>query len=291
MGERLEALGVALVYALFALLPLNAASALGGRIGAALGPRFGRSRVARRNLRHAFPTMSEGEIEAAVQGMWENIGRGFAEYPHLSTIAPNRPIESWPLVTVEGAEHARALAQDGAPGVVVSGHIGNWEIMPLVLRALGLPIAVVYRAPNNRLVDRLLHRARRNGAISLIAKGSEGARSILNAMREGVHVGMLIDQKSSDGLAIPVFGRPAMTSAVPAQLALRFGCPILPIFVRRTKGARFHVTLLPPFTLEKSGDKTADLTAGLVRINALLEAQIRLDPAQWLWLHRRWPEG
>lgn len=291
MAEKLEAFGVALVYALFALLPVDAASALGGRIGRALGPRFGRSRVARKNLRLAFPTMSETEIDETVASMWENIGRGFAEYPHLARIAPETPIETWPRITVEGAEHARALAQDAQPGVVVSGHIGNWEIMPLVLRALGLPIAVVYRAPNNRLVDRLLHRARRHGAISLIAKGSEGARSILNAMRDGVHVGMLIDQKSSDGLVIPVFGRPALTSAVPAQLALRFGCPILPIFVRRTQGAHFHVTLLPPFTLEKSGDKTADLTAGLVRINTLLEEQIARAPAQWLWLHRRWPEG
>lgn len=283
MAERLEAFGVALVYAVFALLPANAASALGGWIGRTLGPRFGRSRVARKNLRLAFPTMSDTEIETAIAAMWENIGRGFAEYPHLSALMKD--------VEVIGADHARAVAEDGKPAIVISGHIGNWEIMPPKLREIGLPIAVVYRAPNNKFVDRLLHRARSEGALSLIAKGGEGAREILKILREGGHVGMLIDQKSSDGPPISLFGRGALTTPAPALLALRFDCPILPVFTHRVEGTKFRMTVLPPFTLESTGDKERDIEAGLARINALLEEWISKQPAQWLWLHRRWPES
>jgi KDO2-lipid IV(A) lauroyltransferase len=283
MGERLEAFGVAVIYALFAVLPANAASAFGGWIGRRLGPRFGRSRVARKNLRMAFPSMNEGEVEATIASMWENIGRGFAEYPHLAALMRN--------VEVVGAANAQTMAEDDKPAIVISGHIGNWEIMPPKLREIGLPIAVVYRAPNNPFVDRLLHRARSDGALSLIAKGGDGAREILKSLREGGHVGMLIDQKSSDGPLVPLFGRGALTTPAPALLALRFDCPILPVFTHRIEGTRFRMTVLPPFTLESTGDKERDIEAGLARINALLEEWIAQRPAQWLWLHRRWPES
>lgn len=283
MAERLEAVGVALIYALFALLPARTASAFGGWLGRTLGPRFGRSRVARKNLRLAFPKMSDLEREELIVSMWENIGRGFAEYPHLATLMKN--------VEVVGAEHARAVAADGKPAIVISGHIGNWEIMPPKLREIGLPIAVVYRAPNNRFVDKLLHRARSEGALSLIAKGGEGAREILKVLREGGHVGMLIDQKSSDGPLVPLFGRGALTTPAPALLALRFECPILPVFTHRIEGTRFRMTVLPPFTLQSTGDKERDIEAGLSSINVLLEEWIARQPAQWLWLHRRWPES
>lgn len=283
MGERLEAFGVALIYALFALLPPGMASAIGGKIGRLFGPRFGRSRVARKNLRLAFPQMNEADVEKNVAAMWENIGRGFAEYPHLAALMKN--------VEVIGAAHAHAAAQDGKPAIVISGHIGNWEIMPRKLQEIGLPIASVYRAPNNAFIDKLLHRARSEGSLHLIPKGGEGAREILKVLRDGGHVGMLIDQKSSDGPPVPLFGRAALTTPSPALLALRFDCPILPVFTHRIEGTKFRMTVLPPFRLDSTGDKERDIEAGLTRINALLEEWISKQPAQWLWLHRRWPES
>jgi KDO2-lipid IV(A) lauroyltransferase len=112
----------------------------------------------------------------------------------------------------------------------------------------------------------------------------------LKVLRAGGHVGMLIDQKSSDGPLVPLFGLGARTTPAPALLALRFDCPILPVFTHRIEGTRFRMTVLPPFTLPSSGAKERDIEAGLARINALLEEWIAKHPAQWLWLHRRWPE-
>jgi KDO2-lipid IV(A) lauroyltransferase len=89
---------------------------------------------------------------------------------------------------------------------------------------------------------------------------------------------------------VPFFGRHAMTAPAPAQLALKFGCPIVPARVERLEGAHFRLTVYPPLNLAAGGDRQADIAAAMGQINALIEDWIRARPEQWLWLHRRWPD-
>ncbi|MGQ9370380.1 lipid A biosynthesis lauroyl acyltransferase [Azospirillum sp. ST 5-10] len=273
--------------ALFRALPVDAASALGGWIGRTVGPWLPGTRRARRNLVRAFPEKTPAEVARIIRGMWDNLGRTMAEYPHLDTIVTTGP---GGRTEVRGAEHVDALRDDGRAGLMVSGHLANWEVLPMAARERGLALAVVYRAPNNPMVDRLLVRLRGAAAATLLPKGAEGARALVRLLAKGGHAGLLIDQKMNDGIAVPFFGRDAMTAPAAAQLALRFGIPLHPVRTERLGGARFRVTVLPTLDVPATGDRSADVREVMVRLNAQLEAWIRERPEQWLWLHRRWPD-
>jgi Kdo2-lipid IVA lauroyltransferase/acyltransferase len=283
----LEALGAAAALGMFRALPLDLASATGGWLCRRLGPLAPVSRYAERNLRRAFPDKTDAEIRRLLVAMWEHLGRVLGEYPHLARF---RLYEPGSRVEVVGAEHVDRLRDDGKTGIFFSAHIGNWELASLGATQRGLPLARIYRAPNNALVDQLMRAARRSVEGELLPKGAEGARRAVAIMRAGGHLGMLVDQKLNDGIAVPFFGRPAMTAPALALLALKFDCPVVPAKVERLAGCRFRLTIYPPLTIERSGERERDVLALMARVNAIIEGWIRERPEQWLWLHRRWPD-
>lgn len=271
-----------LVYGFFRLLPLSQASALGGWILEKIGPRMGVTRVAYKNLEIAFPEKSTEEKAAIVKGMWNNLGRVIAEYPHLDKL--------WDRVELVGQENlARARDEDRA-AIFWGGHIGNWECAAMAGRRHGLPVHVVYRKPNNPGVDGLLCRARqKGGAVGHIPKGDDGAREILSVLRRKGAVGILIDQKLSEGMPVPFFGREALTAPVVAAFAQRMDCNICPLRVERLAGGRLRVTFYPPMHIPPpSEDRDADMKALMAAMNGQLESWIREKPADWLWIHKRW---
>jgi len=287
LRDRIEAGAAALVFGLFRLLPLDAASALGGFIGRTIGRFSGISKRARINLRRAMPELGEEETERVIRGMWDNLGRVVAEYPHLGEF---RIFEPGGRVQREGFEHIdRALAA-GKRIIFVSGHYGNWEVATLGATQYGLSVAQIYRAANNPRTDALIRQFRGVVGSELIPKGVIAARKSIEALRQGRHLAMLVDQKMNDGIAVPFFGRDAMTPPAAAQLALRFGCAIIPARVERTQGAHFRVTVFPEIAHEPTGDRNADIHAMTTEINAVLESWIRARPEMWFWLHRRWPD-
>ena len=288
LGRRLryagEAAGMLLAYGIFRALPIDWASGLGGWLGRTLGPRLGFSRRARRNLALAMPELSAAEIEQIVAAMWDNLGRSAGEVPHVPNLDP---FDGSGRVEVVGLEHlATAKAAGGA--VFFSGHFANWELMPAMAHRHGLELELIYRAANNPLAERMLRRLRVG---RLHPKGQKGARLAVAALKEGRPIGLLADQKMNDGIAVPFFGRPAMTAPALAELARKFRAPIFPIRTERLAGARFRITVMPPWNVADSGDRRSDVADGMRRVNAILEDWIRARPAQWLWLHRRWPES
>jgi KDO2-lipid IV(A) lauroyltransferase len=121
-------------------------------------------------------------------------------------------------------------------------------------------------------------------------KGADGAREMLRALGRGDSVGILNDQKFNAGVAQPLFGVTAWTAPSPVVFALRFGVPMLPVVVERVRKARFRVVIHEPIPVEDTGDRTADIEAGVRRYNAFLEAHVRERPAEWFWVHKRWPK-
>lgn len=277
----LEGLGFALALGLLRLLPVDWASGLCGAIARAIGPRLPVSEQARHNLRRALPTLDETRIESVVRGVWDNLGRVVGEYPHLRAIARTR-------IEVVGIEHLDVLRPD-RPAIFFSAHFGNWELLPGVTARHGVALSNVYRAPNNRHVDSVL-RTLRSESAELIPKGPAGARQLLQSMARNARLGMLVDQKMNDGIAIPFFGRDAMTAPALAQLALRYGCPVIPGHIERLGGAHFRLKVEPPLVLPDSGDRHADMRSLMTMVNRQLERWIAERPEQWLWLHRRWPD-
>jgi KDO2-lipid IV(A) lauroyltransferase len=286
LTDRLEAWGAAVFFGVFKLLPLDCASAVGGGLARRIGPFFGVSRHARRNIRRAFPELSETEITDLIGGMWSNLGRVAAEYPHLREICVFEP---GGRVETHGFDHVDRAIAAGRRMIVFSGHIANWEIGMLAGVQYGISVAQIYRAANNPLMDRMIARFRGDSG-EFIPKGAIAARRAIAALRGGKHLGLLADQKMNDGIPVPFFGRPAMTAPALAVLALRFDCDVLPLRVERLDGARFRITVFPPLPLPRSGKPHADAAALMARVNAILEAWIRDRPEQWLWLHQRWPD-
>jgi Kdo2-lipid IVA lauroyltransferase/acyltransferase len=285
-ADRLVAWGAASVFGGFKILPLDRASAVGGALARRIGPFLGVSKHARRNISRAFPEFSETEIAGVVAGMWDNLGRLAAEYPHLRKI---HVFEPGGRVETHGFEHVDRAVAAGRRMIVFSGHIANWEIGMLAGVQHGISVVQIYRAANNPLMDRMIARFRGDRG-EFIPKGAIAARRAIEALRRGTNLGLLADQKMNDGIPVPFFGRPAMTAPALAVLALRFNCDVLPLRVERLDGAHFRVTVFPPLPLTRSAEPHADAALLMGRVNATLEAWIRDRPEQWLWVHRRWPD-
>lgn len=273
--------------ALLRLIPLDLADAAFGRFGRAVGPWLAHSRRAHEALGLAFPDMSPARRAAIVAGMWDNLARVVVEYVHLDTILR----EADQRVEIAGAEHLDALREDGRPGLLFSAHLASWEMVTVAALMRRLPVQVVYRNANNRQLDALIRRLQAVSGAELIRKGPRGARRLMEVMRQGGHVVLLVDQKMNDGIAVPFFGRPAMTAPALAQLAYRFDCPVVPVHVERLAGAHFRVVVDPPLALPRSGDRAADIRAVMTEVNRRVEGWVAARPEHWLWLHRRWPKG
>jgi KDO2-lipid IV(A) lauroyltransferase len=270
----------------FSLLPLDWASDLGGWIGKTIGPRLKVTENARRELAVVFPLLDSTGIEKIVRGMWDNLGRTIGEHPHLAKFNPYLENSRVEVIGVEILDQAR---DDNKPGIAFSGHLANWELVPLASTKRGLPLHLVYRRANNPFFDRLVQKSRINTGGHYFPKGPDGAKDILRALKKGQHLAMLVDQKMNDGIEVPFMGRNAMTAPALAQLALRFNCPVVPVQVERLRGANFRVTIHPPLIHPNSRDRQADILDLMTNVNNYLDNWIRQHPEQWLWIHNRWP--
>ncbi|HEV2264550.1 MAG TPA: lipid A biosynthesis lauroyl acyltransferase [Stellaceae bacterium] len=282
-----EGLFARLAFAFFRLLPLDAASAFGGFLARSIGPVLGISKRARLNLQRALPGLSDADIRRIVRGMWDNLGRVVAEYPHLDKF---KVYEPGGRVTVEGVREALGARGPAMRFIFFSAHFGNWEIATLAATQAGLDVIEIYRAANNPFVDEIINEARSVTGGELVPKGSAAARRAIGALAEGKHICMLVDQKMNDGIAVPFFGRDAMTAPALARLALRYDCVVLPCRVERVSGATFRFVADPPIPLPRTGDGQADVKRLMTAVNAAVEGWIRHRPEQWFWLHRRWPD-
>ncbi len=275
-----------LSYGLFGLLPVDAASAIGGWIGRTIGPRLSSAnRRAMHNLAMALPELSEAERRRIVRGMWDNVGRTFGEFPHLMRLREAGRLE------VVGLEHVNGADIASRPRILMGAHIGNWEVQGAWAAKYVGRLSFIYRAPNNRAADWLIRRVRSAAGMILYRKGAEGTKAAMKALANGDNLGMLLDQKLNRGIAVPFFGRDAMTTPALALFALRFDCAVVPCRVERLDGARFRLTFYPALEHVPSGDRHADIKAIMGRVNEIIEGWVRERPEQWFWMHRRWVDS
>jgi len=279
-----EATVLKIVFGPFGLMPLDMASWMGSKLARLLCPMLPICKVVRRNLLLAFPGKTHAEREQIMMEMWDNIGRYATEFPHMSKdkIATR--------VTLKGLEHVEAIKSGNTGSLWISGHFGNWEIMPRMAAEYGVPLMLVYRHSNNPLAEKIVQKVRARYHNGMIGKGTVGAMKILRALKQHQAVGILVDQKMNEGIPIPFFGEHAMTSDAFAQIALRMKVPVIVAFVRRVKGAHFELTVNKPIYFEGSSDNSEDVTRAVRQVYAHFEQWIRENPSQWFWVHRRWPK-
>jgi KDO2-lipid IV(A) lauroyltransferase len=288
---RIEYALARLALGLFRALGPVGASNVAGWLFRSLGPLLPVSRVAHINLQLTMPELDLAARRRIVRGVWENAGRTLGEFPHLGRL-PEHAVAG-PGWFIENVERIDALAEQGGPAILFSGHFGNWEMMPAACAKHGVVIASFYRAPDNPAIDRMIGalRAEATGAAKLFPKGTIGAKQALVHLARGGFLGILVDQKMNDGVKASLFGRPAMTAPALAAFALRLKCPVIPGYVMRTGPARFHLVAEEPLVLPDSGDREADILTLTQMVNDRLEAWMRARPESWLWLHRRFDKA
>jgi KDO2-lipid IV(A) lauroyltransferase len=287
MVWRLEALAWDVIYwwPMKALGPDRASNFLGW-LFKTIGPLFSQNKTVHRNLQLAFPDMDDEERTRIAQQAWESVGRTAGELPHLSKIHPYEGDR----VDVVGAEHLDAIEASDKGAVFVSGHFANWEVMAASICQRPVDCLVTYRALNNPFIDRRLNKVRHDYGVGVLAPKGAGTRELMRALAAGRAVALMNDQKFNEGLGIPFFGYNAMTAQGPSRLALKYDVPIVFMSTRRTGPARFRVTVHAPFMPEKSGTAEANLIASVKRITEFVENEVRDNPGQWFWQHRRWPK-
>jgi KDO2-lipid IV(A) lauroyltransferase len=217
--------------------------------------------------------------------VWEMIGRNVGELPHLSVIRESASGPGWEIIGRENLPPGQAI--------FFSAHCGNWEMVLPIAYQLGIPVSGFYRRPSSPMMDRIIGSQRMAAlgpGVAMFPKGAQGARQALAHLVAGGSLGLLVDQKMNDGIAVPFFGRPAMTAPAAAQFALRFGLPLVPIRVQRLGPARVRLIVEPALDVPLSGARQADVLALATAMNATVERWVRAEPGSWLWLHKRWPK-
>lgn len=265
--------------AIFRLLPLSLASAIGGKLGEWIGPFLKWHRIAEFNLHYACPEWDELKRQNVLRGMWNNLGRNFAEVPRLGHTSLGDRIKM-DDTTRKLIGEAR---NENHPAIFFSAHIGNWELTPWFGYLGGTPLTLIYRHLNNPYIERIFYAIRRRYCDGLYPKGKTGARALLKVLQKKQEVGLLVDQKQNDGEPIEFFGHPAPTATAIAELAIKFDAVLYPSRCIRTKGCHFiaesqHMEI-------PEGISAQEL---MTRINQKIESWIREHPEQWLWVHQRW---
>ena len=274
--------------AFFGLLPLDAASALAGRIFRVIG-RFSHKRNARAmaNLAAAFPDWPQERVRAATADMWENLGRVFGESFHLDRLARG---DRFSFGTPEVFETLRKDIEAGCGFILCSSHSGNWEIGAMATaRALpNLNLAGIYRHINNPHVDAYVAAIRkRSYPGGLFVKSPSAPRYLMRHTKAGGALAILADLREFRGPSPMFFGRPAPSSPFPAMGALSLDAKLYYGHVTRLGGARFRVDVAE-IPVVKPDDREADIQAATQALQSEIEKRVRDNPSQWLWSHRRW---
>jgi KDO2-lipid IV(A) lauroyltransferase len=263
------------------------ASNVGSAIARAIGPWLSVQRVATKNIKQAMPELSDKEVQKITTEMWENLGRTIGEFPHMRKM-DKAMFDRY--VTVQGAEIFQQVKTTDQHAIFFSGHFANWEMGPKTISMHEVPFSLVYRRANNAFVESLINFTRKSYQGEQIQKGTVGARYLIKALKAKRSIGILVDQKMNDGIAVPFFGRDAMTAPAIANLARRDNCLVVPSQIIRKNKYHFEVILHPPLEIPKGGDDEKEVFSIMLQINKMLEEWIRANPAQWFWVHKRWPK-
>ncbi len=277
-----EFLVVAVLLAIFKILGFKLASNLGKFIGQRVGPFFRSKEKIKSNIKKALPNNEEKNIELIVQKMWGNYGRILSEYMFIKNFRNSRHKK---FLTIDGQEILDELKFSKEPVVFISGHFNNFELMAMQIEKSGIDLAAIYRPLNNIFLNKIMENIRiKYICRKQIKKGKAGIRELLELFKNNYSIALMIDQRLSESIKLNFFGQEASTTTLPAQIAKKFGCKIVPIYIERINGIYFKMTINKPITFENEST-VEEIT---LKLNKWLEKMILANPEQWIWSHDRW---
>ncbi len=294
LRERLENLALQSVAGAVGILPRRAARAVGAGLGAAAWVLLGRlRRVGLQNLELAMPEKTPAEREAILRGVFRSLGWQIGEFCKMSRYTAD---EASKFIRYDGLENYLAAREKGKGVLVLTGHLGAWELSSFYHSLMGYPMSLVIRRLDNPLVDAFVNRIRCLHGNRVIHK-DDFARGLLSSMHRGETVGILMDTNMTppQGIFVPYFGVEACTASGLARVALHSGAAVLPGFlVWEAAEKKYVLHFGKELELIRTGNLGSDILANTALFTATIEAYVRRYPEQWLWVHRRWktrPEG
>lgn len=274
---------------LLRLLPADKAIGFADRTARRLGPLVGRHRVALDNLRQAYPEKSEAEIRAIASDMWGNMARLAAEYVFLDSLFDfDIHASTQGRVEVDGIPLFEKIAGEDRPHILFTGHLGNFELLPIAGAAYGMKVTSLFRPPNNPYIADYIHSTRRSTMGGLIASRAGVSFTLARILDNNGTIGVLVDQKFVNGLPTTFFGRPCETSPLLPKLARQYDCDVYPARCIRLPGNRFRLVIEPKLELPRLETGRIDVHATAQLLNDVVERWVREDPGQWMWFHKRW---
>ena len=277
-----------LLVRLLGAVPRAAARALGASIGFAAYHAARRLRqTGETNLALALPSLSTEERDVILRRLYRNLGWQLAEFCHMPRYTPENTRN---FLRYEGLEYFLEAERRGKGVLIVTGHLGAWELSSFYHSLMGHPMSMVIRRLDNSRVDALVNRIRCLHGNQVLHK-DDFARGLIAAMREGRSVGILMDTNMTppQGVFVPYFGVLACTASGLARVALRTGAAVLPGFLLwHEDEQRYVLTFGKPLEFQRSGDSERDVLANTALCTAAIESYARRYPDQWLWVHRRW---
>jgi KDO2-lipid IV(A) lauroyltransferase len=270
-------------------LPPDKAMNFAASVARRLGPLSGRHRIALDNLRHAYPELDQNRRREIALDMWENMARLGAEYIFLEQLFDFDPNSARPSrVEVVGAERFLRIRDEKKPHILFTGHLGNFELLPVAAASFDLDLAVMFRPPNNPYIADYVFSTRHSAMGRMLASAPGVVFALSRVLEAGGNIGVLVDQKFNGGVPTTFFDRPCETSPLVARLARHFDCDIYPAHCIRLPGNRFRLELHEKLDLPRSGSGAIDVQRTTQLLNDVVEGWVRETPGQWMWFHKRW---
>ena len=245
-----------------------------------IGPFFKSKNIVKKNLDIFSDHSKNINRKKIYSSMWKNYGMTFIEYIFLDKLRQNNS-----HIILKGEEVLKKVIDDQKPAIFVSGHFANFELMSMEITKNNIELATIYRPLNNIFLNPLMEYLRKKYVCNnQIKKGINGVRDAINYLKNNCSIALMIDQRVSEGEKIELFGKPAYTTTLPAQLAIKYNLSIIPVFIERVNNENFKIEFMNEINSQNFKDKV-DLTK---KLNLTLEKMILKNPNQWIWTHDRW---
>ncbi len=244
-----------------------------------LGPLFKSKKTLLKNLDNFSKGISNKTKKNIIDNMWKNYGMTFVEYMFLNYFRRQNS-----HVSIKGEQVLSSIGQN-KPVIFVSGHFANFELMSMEITKKNIKLATIYRPLNNIFLNPLMEYLRKKYICeNQIKKGINGVRDAIEFIHNNHSIALMIDQRVSEGTKLDFFGKPALTTTLPAQLAIKYNMDIIPVFIERKNFDEFEIEFLEKIDPKEFKDKWI-LSK---KLNSILEKMIIRNPNQWIWTHNRW---
>ena len=277
----IEFILIKLFFFILIIIGYKNGSNLGDFIGRLFGPIFRSKKLIENNLEQSG-IVEKKNYNKIISKIYGNYGRILAEYPFLKAFRNSKLNK---FIEIDGLENLNKIKREKRRAVFISGHFNNFELMALQIEKAGINLCAIYRPLNNVFLNKTMEEIRENFICkNQIKKGRSGTRQIIENIKKGNSVALMIDQRVREGIKINFFGKPASTTTIPAQLIKKYKCDLVPIYIERRKNNYFKMFVSEPIKIGNN-KSIKEITEHL---NKILEKMILKNVDQWIWTHDRW---